>query len=92
MQFGYIAVDVCESDPCLNNGSCVAAVDDTYYCTCSSGYHGDNCELVDDPCLTAMCLNDGTCVRDDVNSDTFTCQCTASANGDLCENLIGNMI
>ncbi|XP_043953834.1 zonadhesin, like [Gambusia affinis] len=34
----------CLSYPCLNGGTCVAANNNTYTCTCQEGFHGDNCE------------------------------------------------
>jgi formylglycine-generating enzyme required for sulfatase activity len=34
----------CDSNPCLNGGSCAEGVPGTYACSCIDGYTGDNCE------------------------------------------------
>ena len=38
-----IALDECLHNPCQNGGTC-AGSSDTYTCTCTAGYEGDNCE------------------------------------------------
>ena len=39
----YIAIDECLSNPCQNGGTYQDG-DNSYECTCPSGYHGTNCE------------------------------------------------
>ena len=39
----FLETDECESNPCLNNGTCTDLVYD-YNCTCEHGYFGRNCE------------------------------------------------
>ena len=36
-------IDECESNPCLNDGTCIDGVNG-YTCTCASGYEGKDCE------------------------------------------------
>ena len=39
----FIDIDECESQPCLNNGTCTDEVNDVT-CTCSEGFTGSRCE------------------------------------------------
>jgi hypothetical protein len=39
----FLETDECESNPCLNNGTCTDLVYN-YNCTCEHGYFGRNCE------------------------------------------------
>ncbi|XP_071953858.1 uncharacterized protein [Antedon mediterranea] len=34
----------CSSNPCLNNGNCYVNTNNTYRCSCRTGYKGDRCE------------------------------------------------
>lgn len=41
----YLAdIDDCVGEPCLNEGTCIDAVND-YSCTCAVGYTGKNCAI-----------------------------------------------
>ena len=45
---GELSLDPCASDPCENNGKCVAHIGflwNTYSCDCMKGYVGDVCEF-----------------------------------------------
>ena len=43
--FSRTAVDPCLSNPCLNTGTCFTALEgDSYFCSCTSGFVGANCE------------------------------------------------
>ena len=37
-------IDECESNPCVNGGSCVDGIG-SYSCICPTGYEGDQCEI-----------------------------------------------
>ena len=40
-----VKIDNCKSNPCLNNGTCVEAVNG-YVCACPAGYSGASCEVL----------------------------------------------
>ena len=42
----YICTDIdeCDSDPCLNSGTCFDQIDG-FICQCQEGYAGDVCEI-----------------------------------------------
>lgn len=42
MKFNII-IDPCNSDPCVNGGTCTYT-SNSYNCSCVSGYRGDHCE------------------------------------------------
>ena len=42
-RYFYIVINNCESQPCLNGGSCVNGVN-VYTCNCAPGYTGYNCQ------------------------------------------------
>ena len=51
--------------PCVN-GTCIDDVA-TFRCDCDAGFHGDNCELQADECLSTPCGFESTCV-DEINA------------------------
>ena len=67
----FISVlDPCESDPCVNGGTCVVVDPFSSMCMCLAGYSGPVCEVNIDECLTADC-SQGTSCQDGINS--FQC-------------------
>jgi len=75
-----VPVDHCNSNPCLNGGTCVNRVDN-YTCDCLAGYIGNECEEEVDECDPNPCLNGGVCT-DGVNS--YTCDCGEYFTGTTC--------
>ncbi|KAH3825107.1 hypothetical protein DPMN_126980 [Dreissena polymorpha] len=75
--------DECQTQPCLNGGSCVSSADGNY-CSCTSGFEGKSCELsaINDCPAINPCLNGGTCVD---GQGSYTCNCTATFQGPICE-------
>ena len=41
----YIESNACDSDPCLNGGTCTSSDDNTYNCSCGLGFSGSRCEI-----------------------------------------------
>ncbi|KFE60923.1 FG-GAP-like repeat-containing protein [Hyalangium minutum] len=73
-------VNECESNPCLNGGTCTDGVNG-YTCACTPGYSGATCATDVNECQPNPCLNGGTCT-DGVNS--YTCQCAPGYSGPGC--------
>ncbi|XP_063401845.1 sushi, nidogen and EGF-like domain-containing protein 1 [Mytilus trossulus] len=70
---------LCSSLPCLNGGLCVND-EEQYYCSCTRGFSGKNCEVT--PCTRFNCLNGGSC---EVLNGTFHCLCKSGFTGMFCE-------
>lgn len=70
----------CDSDPCLNGGTCTDETDGSFTCACAAGYEGDTCATNTDDCAANPCVN-GLCAD---GVDTFTCTCDAGYEGDTC--------
>ena len=89
-----VALNSCDSDPCLNGGTCWdAGMDEQssgignddmlgFWCFCRNGYDGLTCEI--QLICRDQCLNGGTCVE---NSETQqpSCQCPNDFTGSFCE-------
>ncbi|KAJ7363620.1 Olfactomedin-like protein 2A [Desmophyllum pertusum] len=75
-------INECDSNPCLNGGSCVDLVNE-YNCSCEPGYNGSRCENDINECDSNPCLNGGSCL-DLVNE--YNCSCAPGYNGSRCEN------
>ncbi|CBY15121.1 unnamed protein product [Oikopleura dioica] len=41
----HCEITPCTPEPCLNNATCSFLDPESYYCTCNSGFSGDNCEI-----------------------------------------------
>ncbi|KAL3282925.1 hypothetical protein HHI36_006083 [Cryptolaemus montrouzieri] len=70
-----IDLNECDSNPCLNNGTCLDAVNG-YLCRCPSGYSGIHCEIDVAVCNSTnetRCANSGIC--EEGPGETFTCKC-----------------
>lgn len=46
IDFLFLKQSPCSSDPCLNQGTCVANYkNNDYHCACAVGYVGKHCEI-----------------------------------------------
>jgi hypothetical protein len=79
---------VCLSN-CSNRGLCVLENFQKYACKCvESFYVGASCEIDARPCSNYPCLNNGTCVLNDLANQTI-CQCkNENFFGKFCENRV----
>lgn len=84
-KFFFLPVSACDSNPCLNSGTC-NSYGYFYYCTCDNRHYGENCELeytMPDMCEVNPCQNDGICVR--YGEEKYYCACQYGFYGDHCE-------
>ncbi|VDI37034.1 Hypothetical predicted protein [Mytilus galloprovincialis] len=76
--------DPCSSNPCQNDGLCVALSDGTHSCMCKLGFYGNSCEIGSCPVTTTnqqYCQNDGHCHTDSIKK---TCFCRLGSIGSQC--------
>lgn len=52
--------DICQSNPCQNNGRCKSMGRDRYHCTCTRGTTGKNCEILREICSTTIYQSEGS--------------------------------
>ena len=72
-----INIDECESNPCLNSGTCVDDIN-SYKCECMPGYRGNRCQQDIDECDEWQpCENGATC-RDAINN--YWCDCAETGD------------
>uniref|UniRef100_A0A1X7TRS2 Uncharacterized protein n=1 Tax=Amphimedon queenslandica TaxID=400682 RepID=A0A1X7TRS2_AMPQE len=82
----HFSIEYCESNPCINNGTCVN-LPNAYYCNCSSQYEGLNCELAVNACLPDPCQNNSTCIN---HVTSYSCECNEGFTGHDCESIISS--
>lgn len=56
----------CDSNPCLNGGTCIDKANGKYSCACAIGWKGDQCEK----CHTALGMESGKIKDDQITSST----------------------
>eukprot|EP00062_Callorhinchus_milii_P012745 gi/632960275/ref/XP_007896099.1/ PREDICTED: basement membrane-specific heparan sulfate proteoglycan core protein [Callorhinchus milii] len=70
---------LCDTQPCLHGGTCLATAESEYQCLCPQQYQGERCEVYLEPCSqTNPCMNGGTCERNH-------CFCPMGFTGQKCE-------
>ncbi|KAM3849026.1 protocadherin Fat 2 [Vipera latastei] len=75
----------CSSNPCLNDGLCSEVQHGGYFCTCSTQFSGDHCEVVDGLCQGNTCLHGGTCELS--KNGGYICHCPEKYWGGRCEKV-----
>ncbi|CAF0783621.1 unnamed protein product [Rotaria sp. Silwood1] len=79
--------DACYRSPCKNGGTCLNVQDD-YWCKCTSGYYGTNCQkkftsssYSENYCRPNIC-HTGQCIS---LQTTYYCECPHDRYGEHCE-------
>ncbi|KAK9406470.1 protocadherin Fat 2 [Crotalus adamanteus] len=75
----------CSSNPCLNDGLCSEVQHGGYFCTCSTQFSGDHCEVADGLCQGNTCLHGGTCEL--TKNGGYICHCPEKYWGGRCEKV-----
>ncbi|XP_052250671.1 cadherin-1-like isoform X2 [Dreissena polymorpha] len=78
----------CSSFPCMNGGSC-AVNGMAFTCSCTSGFHGSNCNETGDTCVSKPCTNGGTCTSAGI---TFRCLCVSGTTGNTCSQIVATTV
>ena len=80
------ATGKCMSDPCENGATCKDEESTgDYYCSCTAGFDGKNCETDTSKCRTSdPCENGATC-EDVESTGDYTCSCSAGFEGKNCD-------
>lgn len=79
-QYGCWGANVCEPNPCQNQGVCENLFD-LSQCRCPSGWTGPLCQDSTDTCASSPCVH-GNCT---VLSDRYDCVCELGYSGNQCE-------
>ncbi|KAJ8043269.1 Fibropellin-1 [Holothuria leucospilota] len=80
----------CDSQPCLNGGSCFnlgLEEHSPFFCMCADGYDGMTCQTATDPCNSDPCANDGFCFSSD-DGNMFLCLCVGHFSGPTCDETV----
>ncbi|CAH1720705.1 unnamed protein product [Chironomus riparius] len=74
----------CSSNPCSGNATCYPKPGTTmeYTCSCTSGYHGENCEDIDECKLKPDICNNGICIN---TPGSYECFCRPGYTEKNCE-------
>ncbi|KAL3877080.1 hypothetical protein ACJMK2_034835 [Sinanodonta woodiana] len=75
--------NLCNVNTCRNGGNCTIRFHD-YYCQCTKGYYGRNCEVEVNNCLSQPCYNGGTCTSTPAG---YNCTCPTGTNGSRCDTI-----
>ena len=73
-------IDDCSTNFCAH-GTCMDSFM-SFWCSCDSGYTGEDCAIDVDECSSNPCFNGGTCI-DEPNA--FSCNCTEGYTDAWCE-------
>lgn len=84
---GCHGAQVCESQPCLNQGVCQDQFNE-FNCSCSPGWEGDMCQTEINECFSGPCVY-GTCT--DLLAD-YRCDCEPGYLGKNCQDEVDNCL
>uniref|UniRef100_A0A673ZS26 FAT atypical cadherin 2 n=1 Tax=Salmo trutta TaxID=8032 RepID=A0A673ZS26_SALTR len=57
-----VRMNSCDSNPCLNGGTCEQESNGGFRCSCPVHFYGPRCELDNNPCISQPCAHGGVCV------------------------------
>ncbi|XP_041756688.1 protein crumbs homolog 1-like [Coregonus clupeaformis] len=86
-KIGCIGADLCQSQPCLNQGSC-QDLWNLLNCSCAPGWEGQFCQRDTDECATGPCAH-GTCT--DLLAD-YQCVCQKGWGGRDCDEEVDDCL
>lgn len=90
--------ELCNSNSCLNGGTCFQLDSTDFKCKCMPNYNGTNCEnrIIKsiDLCKPNTCLNQGICVTQKLRQNQFQiyCFCTPEFTGSQCQTSVNSTI
>ena len=83
MMVGISDCNICLTQPCKNNGICLASASNYgYRCECNPGFTGQNCDYRVERCFPGAC-GDGVCSN--MGNSGFKCRCPLGTYGARCE-------
>ncbi|KAH9375943.1 hypothetical protein HPB48_012583 [Haemaphysalis longicornis] len=86
-QFIYFCDSHCDSDTCLNGGTC-EDLGDAFVCHCPENYHGHTCQIAKvNSCESNPCQNGATCVN---SGRGFSCMCREGFEGAVCQHNVND--
>jgi hypothetical protein len=75
-------LDICDPNPCYNNGACVKSGPNYAVCVCLPGFIGFTCQYRN-ACARTPCLNGASCTP--TGDNTYHCSCPSNYYGDCCQ-------
>lgn len=98
-----ISLNVCETNPCFNGGSCVtkyqadnttSALTYSFECQCSKSYTGIYCQTPINQCINETCSGHGSCMLNQINQTDLDayCKCYYLYTGKKCETASTKLI
>ncbi|KAG8575257.1 hypothetical protein GDO81_009493 [Engystomops pustulosus] len=90
--------ELCETNICLNGGTCFVSASKEPFCICPDGFTGTDCNMTEKgPCQPNPCHNNGECqeLSHTRRGDTFaqySCKCLPGYFGENCENSCANAL
>jgi Notch-like protein len=76
-------INLCSTNPCQNNGTCVMLGPNTFVCQCTGLWTGTYCSQYVSSCTQSYCSNGGTCYE--LAPGSPSCYCPSCFTGSLCQ-------
>ena len=70
---------------CSGNGFCKLSRNNLFRCECFKNSTGRTCEIDKNVCSINQCMNNGTCISKNNNTQNFECECIEPFYGKRCE-------